>query len=220
MSVKLEKIRIIIVDDHKIVRDGLKSLLLGENSVEVIGESPDGYHLLESLRTLNPDVLIVDVAMPGISGIEVTKIVMRDHPGIRVLILSANEDKFTLTSAVKAGAMAYLSKDVSREELVSAIKIVASGKHYFGTQMHRAVFESMSMITGQDQRGDAGRLTERETDIVRLFAEGYSYKQIAEKLFISVRTVETHKKNILEKLQLENTVDLVKYAIQEGLIKV
>ena len=216
----MEKTRIIIVDDHKIVRDGLKALMIGEPGLEIIAEASNGYELLDLLKEKTTDILMLDVAMPGLSGIELTKMIGRDYPDIRVLILSANDDKYTLTSALKAGALAYLSKEVSKEELIEAIGNVARGKHYLGTQMHKAVFESLTTSIEPDKSNGIEGLTDREKDIVRLFAEGYTYKQIAEKLFISVRTVETHKKNILDKLQLENTIDLVKFAIQEGLIKI
>lgn len=215
----MDKISIIIVDDHKIVRDGIHSLLLGNQLMEIIGEAADGYELLELMKERSPDVLLLDVSMPGMSGIEITKVVKRDYPETGVLILTANEDKYTLTSALKAGALAYLSKDTSKEELTEAIAKVSSGKHYLGSQMHRSVLESLTLgsDTGSNRDED---LTDREKDIIKLFAEGYSYKQIAEKLFISVRTVESHKKNILDKLQLGNTIDLVKYAIQNGLISI
>jgi DNA-binding NarL/FixJ family response regulator len=216
----LEKTHIIIVDDHKIVRDGLKALLLGEPGLKIIGEASSGYELLDLLKEKTADILLLDVSMPGMSGIELTKIIGREYPGIRVLILSANDDKFTLTSALKAGALAYLSKEVSKEELIEAIGNVARGKHYLGTQMHKAVFESLTSNNEPAKNTGSEGLTDREKDIIKLFAEGFSYKQIAEKLFISVRTVESHKKNILEKLHLDNTIDLVKFAIQEGLIKI
>ena len=216
----MKNTRILIVDDHKIVRDGIYSLLIGQSGLEVAGEAASGHEALELLKKTEADVMIVDVAMPGMTGIELTRIVSKEYPDTRVLILSANDDKFTLTSALKAGALAYLSKDASREELISAIRMVANGKHYLGSQMHQAVFESLITNKELSDHDKGSDLSDREKEIVRLFAEGNSYREIAEKLFISVRTVESHKKNILEKLHLENTIDLVKYAIQEGLIRI
>ena len=216
----MKSIQIIIVDDHKIVRDGIFSLLIGQSGIEIAGEAGSGPEALALLKTKQADVMIVDVSMPGMTGIELTKIITKDYPGTRVLILSANDDRFTLTSALKAGALAYLSKDASREELISAIRMVAEGKHYLGSQMHRAVFESLASNKEIPDNDTGQALSDREKEIVKLFAEGNSYKEIAEKLHISARTVESHKKNILEKLHLENTIDLVKYAIQEGLIRI
>ena len=216
----MKSIQIIIVDDHKIVRDGIFSLLIGQSGIEIAGEAGSGPEALALLKTKQADVMIVDVSMPGMTGIELTKIITKDYPGTRVLILSANDDKFTLTSALKAGALAYLSKDASRDELISAIRMVAEGKHYLGSQMHRAVFESLASNKEIPDNDSGQALSDREKEIVKLFAEGNSYKEIAEKLHISARTVESHKKNILEKLHLENTIDLVKYAIQEGLIRI
>ena len=216
----MKSIQIIIVDDHKIVRDGIFSLLIGQSGIEIAGEAGSGPEALALLKTKQADVMIVDVSMPGMTGIELTKIITKDYPGTRVLILSANDDRFTLTSALKAGALAYLSKDASRDELISAIRMVAEGKHYLGSQMHRAVFESLASNKEIPDNDSGQALSDREKEIVKLFAEGNSYKEIAEKLHISARTVESHKKNILEKLHLENTIDLVKYAIQEGLIRI
>lgn len=216
----METIKIIIVDDHKIIRDGLRSLLLGSGEIEIIAEAGHGYQLFDLLKEKQPDVIVLDIALPKISGIEITKIISKDYPRIKILILTANTDEHTFISSVKAGAKGFLPKNTSKEEFVEAVKIVYTGKHYFGNNISETLYKALTdfLVNGKDNHQEE-KLSAREIDIIRLFALGHSYKEIAERLYISTRTVETHKNNILKKLGLKNTVDLVKYAIKEKIIE-
>lgn len=213
-------IRIFVVDDHKIVRDGLRSMLLGNSEIKIEGEAANGYQLFDLLKDVQPDLLILDIALPKISGVEIAKVLAKDYPDIKILILSANTDEQTLKAAIKAGVSGFLPKDTSKEEFIEAIKIVNGGKHYFGTNISETIHQTLINGLTQNNSDKDKELTEREIEIIKLFADGMTYKEIADKLFISSRTVETHKNNILQKLDLKNTIDLVKYAIKEGLIKI
>ena len=217
----MDPISIIVVDDHKIIRDGIRSMLIGNRSINITGEASQGYELFELLKSNVPHVILLDIVLPKMSGIEIAKVVSRDHPEIRILILTANTDEHTLLSSMKAGATGFLPKDTSREELIEAIQTVRHGNHYFGRNisgiLHKTLLENLEHRKGSSEEKE---LTDREKEIIRLFAEGYTYKQIAEQLNISARTVEAHKNNILHKLGLRNTIDLVKYAIKNRIIEI
>lgn len=216
----MEPIKIVIVDDHKIIRDGIRSLLLGNSEIQIIGEASHGYLLFDLLKKICPDIILMDISMPRISGIEVTRIVKKDHPEIKILILTANTDEQTLISSVKAGASGFLSKDISKEELSEAILTVKAGSPYYGKTISGLVQKALLENYELKSESVSEQISDREIEIIRLFAEGLSYKQIAERLYISARTVETHKNNIMKKLGLATTVDLVKYAIKNGLTDV
>ena len=215
----MDAIKIITVDDHKIIRDGLRSLLLGNSEIKIIGEAGHGYQLFDLLKEKQPDVIVLDIALPKISGIEIAKIISKDYPQIKILILTANTDEHTFISSVKAGVKGFLPKDTSKEEFIEAVKTVYKGKHYFGKNISETLFKTLSdsLLNGNEKNEE--KLSSREIEIIRLFALGHSYKEIAETLYISTRTVETHKNNILKKLKLKNTIDLVKYAIKERIIE-
>ena len=215
----MDAIKIITVDDHKIIRDGLRSLLLGNSEIKIIGEAGHGYQLFDLLKEKQPDVIVLDIALPKISGIEIAKIISKDYPQIKILILTANTDEHTFISSVKAGVKGFLPKDTSKEEFIEAVKTVYTGKHYFGKNISETLFKTLSdSLLNSNEKNDK-KLSSREIEIIRLFALGHSYKEIAETLYISTRTVETHKNNILKKLNLKNTIDLVKYAIKERIIE-
>ncbi|MCF8297782.1 MAG: response regulator transcription factor [Saprospiraceae bacterium] len=218
----MDKIEVILIDDHHIVRDGIKILLMNIKDIEVVGEASNGDELFELLKTKDPDVLILDIMMPGMSGIEITEKIKNDYPGIKVIILSANTDDESVFDSLKAGAHGYLPKNARREELLEAVYMVAAGNEFLSDSISHTVLRSFitRARTGNRQEKDKeATLTKRELEIVELFAEGLSYKEIADRLFISVRTVESHKNNIMEKLELKSIVDLVKYAIKHKIIE-
>ncbi len=213
-------IRIYLTDDHKIVRDGIKSMLLGNKSIRVAGESGTGAGLLELMEKEIPDIVVLDLVLPDMSGVELTKILTSRYPAARILILSAEMDENIIVETIKNGAGGFLNKDVSGKEFIDAIMLVAEGECYFGQRISGIIYKSyINKIQHPGAPADTlQKLSEREKEIVNLLSEGLSFKEIGDRLFISPRTVENHKTNILEKLGLKNTIELVKYAIKQGII--
>jgi DNA-binding NarL/FixJ family response regulator len=217
----VEKIKIILVDDHHIVREGINILLMNVGDIEVIGEASDSDELFELLRTQKPDILLMDISMPKMSGIEISHIISHDYPDIKVIILTADSSEGSVFEALKAGACGYLPKNVKRNELLEAIHRVAEGEEYLAGSFTGMVFRTF-MRYARKEKAEYEKeepLSKRELEIVKLFAEGLSYKEIADRMNISVRTVESHKNHIMEKLGLRSIVDLVKYAIKQGIIR-
>jgi len=216
----MRKTKICITDDHKIVSEGIASFLIGNEEFELISSSTSGKELLKKLINTQPDILLLDIVLPGLSGIQLAKIIRNDYPQVKIVFLSSNTDKESLNEAIKAGGVGYLSKDVSEEEFLSALKKIKSGENYFSSGIQNTLFHTYTDNIKKDAKYSDEILTKREIEVIKLISDGLSFKEIAERLFISKRTVETHKKNILEKLDLKNTVDLVKYAILNGIINI
>lgn len=215
-----EPIQIIILDDHQIVVDGLRAMLLVSKDIKVIGTALHPDKLWDLIRQKVPDILLLDMNLPSKNGIEITQELLAIRDDIRVLILTSNTDKNTILAAVKAGVHGFLPKECSKEELITAIQRIAAGEHYFGKDIAPIVYQSFAnQVSGKNKIATSSELTEREIEVLRCFANGLSYKEIADKLFISTRTVETHKKNIFEKLHFQNQTDLIKYAIKNGIIE-
>lgn len=211
--------KLIIVDDHKIVRDGIRAMLMGNKSFSVVADVASGAELFRIIETHKPDIIVLDLGMPEMNGVEVTEKLSLEYPGVRVLILSANATEDWVISAVKAGAMGFLPKDSSRNEFIKALTYIERGENYYGESVAAIIYRSyVSMLRHQDTEKKPEELTERESEVLKAFSEGLSFKEIADKLCISVRTVETHKNNILSKLELKNTIEMVKYAIKNGII--
>lgn len=210
---------LVIVDDHKIVRDGIRAMLMGNKSFKVLTDLASGHELFEYLKTCVPDIVVLDIAMPEMNGVEITEKLSQQYPGIRVLILSANASEDWIIAAVRAGAMGFLPKDCAREEFLKALNYTAKGENYYGESIAAIIYRSyVSILKKKDNSTETEQLTERESEVLKAFSEGLSFKEIADKLCISTRTVESHKNNILQKLQLKTTVDMVKYAIKNGII--
>jgi DNA-binding NarL/FixJ family response regulator len=215
-----EKLKIIVVDDHEIMRDGLVTLMELEETVEVIGEAGNYQELYELLKKELPKVIIMDIGLPEKSGIEITEELLEKHPEINIIILSANLDEDSIFNAIQAGAKGYLPKDVGKNELFTALSEVSQGKEYFNENISTIIFKNYVKFAKAGQKQPSKKtasLTDREKEILKLLVEGLSYKEIGAKLYISTRTVETHKNNIAEKLELNTKVELVKYAIKNGL---
>lgn len=208
-------IRVFLADDHGVVREGLRALLGGQPGMEVVGEAADGLAAVAGAAALAPDVVVMDVAMPGLGGAKATERVRRASPGVRVLALTAHEDKAYLRQLLEAGATGYVLKRAAAGELVQAVRAVAAGGVYLDPALAAHVaggFVSAAArgaLTGSD-------LSDREEEVVRLIADGFSNKQIAARLSLSVKTVETYKARSLEKLGLRDRIDLVRYARQRG----
>lgn len=209
-------IRIVVADDHTIVREGLKQLLAASGIIEVVGEAQDGTGVLKCVRELEFDLLLLDMSMPGKSGMELIKQVHSEKPKLRVLVLSMHEEQQYAVRAIKAGAAGYLTKESASSQLVSAIKKVAGGGAFIST----AVAEQLALGAMPDSDGPPhGALSDREFQVFRMIAEGRSVSEIAEELNLSVKTISTHKARLMQKMNLANTADLIRYAISHGIIE-
>lgn len=217
----MEKIRVALVDDHQIVRDGIKALLEGSPNIEVVGEAETATEMLNKIELIKPNIVIVDISLPDISGIELTKRITEQHIEIKVIVLSMHTTQEFIFNAIKSGAKGYLPKNITREELIDSINTVYKGKEYFSKDISEIILKNyLKQVKNPERTPDyqEQELTTREKEILKLVAEGYSNQLIAEKLFISVRTVESHKNHIMQKLELTTTVELVKYALKNRII--
>ncbi|PLW96584.1 MAG: DNA-binding response regulator [Marinilabiliales bacterium] len=218
----MEAINIILVDDHTLFRDGIKSILDDEENIQVIEEAPNAKVLFEKLQHKHPDLIITDIGLPDMSGIEVTKKITKLYPDIKILILSMHNNEEFILSSLRAGANGYLSKDIESSELLEAIHSVMNGKIYFNKEISQTIinnYRGSAPVNSEPEPDANNSLTEREIEVIKLVGEGYINKEIADKLFISIRTVDAHKSHIMQKLGLKSSVDMVKYAIKNKLIK-
>lgn len=217
----MEKIKLILVDDHQLVRTGIANLLSGEASFEIIGEASESREMFDLLRQLQPDIAVLDIALPGMSGIEITKKLHNDYPGIRILILSMHTSEEFIFNAINSGARGYLPKNTSRRELIEAIYAIHRGEEYFAESISNVILKSYikkAKSNSSDDENKENLLSKRELEVLKLFAEGMTNQEIADKLFISIRTVESHKNHIMARLELKTTVDLVKFAIRNNIV--
>jgi DNA-binding NarL/FixJ family response regulator len=219
----MNEIKIILVDDHDIVRDGLKVLLMNLPDIKMIGEVSTGFELFTLLGNIKPDIILMDIRLPKMSGIVVTEKVKTEYPDIKVIMLTASVDDKSISESFKAGALGYLPKNIKQLELIEAIREVYKGNRFLSKSisdgiLNKYLSKNKSETLGQPKNDN--ELSKREIEIIELFAEGYSYKEVADKLNISCNTVETHKKNIFEKLEINSIVELVKYAIKNGIISI
>ena len=209
-------IRIVVADDHTIVREGLKQLLGAAGDLEVVGEAQDGFEVMKRVRELDFDLLLLDMSMPGKSGIELIKQVKAEKPKLRILVLSMHEEHQYAVRAIRAGAAGYLTKESASRQLVEAIRKVASG----GAFISSAVAEQLALGAMPDAQGAPHEsLSDREFQVFRMLAEGKSISDIAQRLNLSVKTVSTHKANILHKMSLATSGDLIRYAIAHRLVE-
>jgi len=212
------KIRVMVVDDHPMWRDGVARDLT-EAGLNVVATASNGTEALSRAPAVRPNVVVLDLQIPAPNGVEVTAALVKADPSVRVLILSASGEQDDVLDAVKAGATGYLVKSASRQELVAAVRRVAEGDTVFTPGLAGLVLGEYRRLYDAPSAADSDtpRLTERETEVLRLVAKGLSYKQIAERLFLSHRTVQNHVQNTLRKLQMHNRVQLVRYVIEQGL---
>ncbi len=217
----MSKTKILIADDHRVVIEGIRSALQEHPEFEVVGEAADGLQAVELTMSLEPDIVIMDISMPNLSGIEATRQIKGLNPGVQIVIYTMYSDKAFVIDLFKAGISAYVLKDDPLSDLILALKAVKGGGTYFSTMaptvLTRHIEEMEEKSTGKDS---FDTLSHREREVFPLLAEGKSIKEIANQLFISPKTVESHKYNIMEKLQATSIVDLTKIAIRKNLIKV
>ncbi|MBN2615937.1 MAG: response regulator transcription factor [Bacteroidales bacterium] len=210
-------IKILIADDHKLFREGTITLLSENQDIEIIDQAEDGKEAIEKAKKHQPDILIIDIGMPQINGIEATRILKSEAPNIKIIALTMHSEKHFIKGMLEAGAYGYLFKNCDYDELIQAIKTVYSGKKYLSDEITEVIIHDYVGKPNDILETDP-ILSEREMEILKLFAEGKTSREISEALFISVKTVGTHKQNILTKLELNSTADLVKYAIKKGII--
>ena len=211
-------IKILLVDDHKITRDGLSALIEKQLDMKVVGEASNGRDAIKIVEKVETDVVIMDISMPGLNGIDATKSILSMAPHVKVIALSMYSDKRYVDGMLTAGACGYLIKSCAFNELVDAIHAVADGKGYISPSVANIVITNYATkISNVEESMGTGRLSSRERQILQLIAEGHSPEQISKKLFISYKTVSTHRRNIMSKLDMYNIADLIKYAIREGL---
>ena len=209
-----------MVDDHELIRDGIRAMLMGHPRIKVTGDVHSAKSCLEKIKNISPDLVLMDIRMGGgMSGIEATKIIQQEHPRIRVLMLTANTDAHHLREAIKAGAMGFLPKNTGEKELIRAIETVGRGEPFYGEKIAPVVYQTLSQHIQNPTKAHQEALSSREIEIIRLFADGLSYKEVAAELSISPSTVESHRKNIQKKLGTKNLVELVRYAIRKGIIE-
>jgi DNA-binding NarL/FixJ family response regulator len=210
-------IRVFLADDHKFIRDGIGALLKKDPEIRVVGEAEDGRSAVRMVRELKPDVVILDVAMPDLNGIEAARQMLADHPGIKIIALSMHSDRRYVSEMLKAGAFAYLSKDYVFDELESVIRTVMANKTYLSPDISGVVIENYVRRTPNPESSAFSVLSDREREVLQLLAEGKTAKEIADELNVSIKTVETHRTNIMSKLGIHRLAELTKYAIREGL---
>jgi len=217
----MNNIKIILADDHRIFRDGIKSLLSENERINIISEASNGDELLVLLKSLKPDIIIADITMPGLSGIEITKQIKMLYPEIHVMILSMHTNEEFVLNAINAGARSYLPKDTSKEELMEAVNVLYEGGEYYSKSISDNFLKSFIKKQKVDQSlKENDDLTQREIEILKLAASGISNKDIADKLFISIKTVDAHKNHIMVKLKLKNTAEMVLYAVKNKIIDI
>ncbi|HOG47769.1 MAG TPA: response regulator transcription factor [Anaerolineae bacterium] len=207
-------VRILVADDHGLVRAGLRALLNDEPNLEVVGEAADGAEALAQAAELAPDVVLMDVSMPGLGGIEATRRLMERAPGTRILIMTVHEDEGLLQESIRAGAAGYIVKRALESELIDAIRAVCQGHIYVHPAMTRALLGGAPSASADDESHEP--LTPREREVLVRIAQGYTSRQIADEWTISVRTVESHRANLMAKLGLRSRADVVRYAREHG----
>ena len=217
----MNSIRVLIADDHAIVRDGVRALLALSEDITVVGEAANGQQAIELARTLSPDVILMDIAMPGLGGLEATIEIRKDNPQAKILVLTQYEDREYIRRFLKAGVSGYVLKKAAGAELTTAIRAVSRGGLVLDPDVAREAMREQAGSATSGQTADPYEaLTDREKQVLKLVAEGHSNKEVAELLDISVKTAMSHREHIMQKLDLHSRTDLIRFAIQQGVIRV
>lgn len=210
-------VRIVLADDHRIVREGLRTLIAQEPDMTVVAMAEDGPQLLRQVQDCSPDLVITDISMPGLNGIEALRRLRVEQPEVQVVCLSMHSEDRVVLSAIEAGASGYLLKDSSFDELAQAVRQVMAGRVYISAELSGVVVRELRSLKAGAPPAPSAALTPREKELVQLFAEGWTTNEIAERLHLSPKTVATHRENVLRKLQARGVADLTRYALREGL---
>ncbi len=214
------KIRVLLADDHTILRAGLKMMLNAQPDMEVVGEAQDGRQAINEALRHQPDVVLMDITMPDINGIEATRQIKRMLPDVKVLVLTMHENDEYVFQALRAGASGYILKEAADTELITALHVVQTGQFYLSpTAQSIIVGDYLQRVRTGEEKDSYSTLTEREREILKLVAEGYTNNQIAERLVISPKTVDTHRTHVMDKLNLHSRSELVKYAMRRGILE-
>lgn len=219
----MKKIKILFADDHAIVRDGLRLLFKSEPLFAIVGEAANGVEALDLAAKFQPDVAVLDISMPKLNGIEATKIIKNKYPDVKVLILTIHENEEYIQQMILAGADGYVVKNAEKKEIFDAVRAVANNETYFSSSVSKVLLEGLIKRTRNKEEVETDnfdKLTKRELEILHLIAEGLTSKGISEKLFLSISTVNSHRMNIMKKLDIHDVASLVKYAIRKNLIEI
>ena len=215
----MTQIRLLLVDDHEVIRTGLRMLLASQPDLTIVGEAASGLQALEAAEQCQPDVVVMDITLPDISGIETTRRLKEKHPSISVVALTIHEDEQYFFEMLQAGAMGYVPKRAAPDDLIAAIRAAKDNEIYIYPSLAKALVKDyLGRTTSETERSGINGLTQREEEVLSLLAEGLSNEEIGEKLFISKHTVARHRENLMRKLELHSRSELVKYAIRKGLI--
>ncbi|OEK00995.1 hypothetical protein BFP97_05485 [Roseivirga sp. 4D4] len=216
----MKKISVLLVDDHTLVREGIKNSLVTQEHIQIVGEAKNGLEALDILKKSTPDVVIMDVNMPIMNGTETTKSIKRLYPDINIIVLTMHNEEALISELLQSGATGYLLKSTSMAELVEAIEVVSGGETYFTKEVALKMMNRFVKGTGRTKALKAASLTKREVEILKLISEEYTNHEIADMLFISPRTVDTHRRNLIQKLHAKNTAGLVRYAIRNNIAEI
>ncbi len=214
----MEKIKVVLVDDHQLLLEGIASMLNNIEYVSIVGKASSGEEAVNIVNELKPEVVLMDIIMHGMTGIEATRWIKEQDEEIKIILISSDVNEKFVSLAIQAGVDGYLPKNVDKETLLEAIKAVNNGERFFTKDITNIVMESMYSGGGKSKPKNDGELSKREFEVLQEVVKGKSNQEVADDLFISVKTVETHKSNIMSKLDLKNTVELVKYAIKNKII--
>lgn len=213
----MNSIKVLIVDDHKIIRDGIKSMLQDIPEIHIVGEEENGHAALKTLGIKSVDIVLSDISMSIMNGADLTESIKQHHPKVKVLILSMHEEVQYIKELIEKGASGYILKNTGRDDLITALRTVADGKNYFSNEVYSTLIMGKNRAQSKSDENEI-QLTKREIEVLKLIAEELKNHEIADTLFVSTRTVDTHRRNLLQKLNVKNTAGLVRYAVKAGIV--